>query len=632
MLFCSKVGIAAVLLLATAAGAAPRLEISGFELADVRLLDSPFKEASERNARFLLSLDPDRLLHNTRKYAGLAPKGDLYGGWESQGIAGHTLGHYLTALSQQYAASGDERFRKRIDYMVAEMATAQRAYGDGYVGALPPLELATLRSLKDGKVAPKDAFFFEGGAWVPWYTQHKILAGLRDAWILGGNTQAREIALRLADWADAITAGLSESQMQTMLQVEHGGMVEVLMDLYARTGTQRYLAAAHRFQHHAILSPLSSGRDELPGRHANTQVPKIAGAARSYEVSGDVRQRAIAQEFWKRVVREHSWVIGGNSDGEFFFPPRRASEHLSAATAETCNTYNMLKLTEHLFTWDPQLEYADYYERALYNHILASQEPQQGMFAYYMALKPGHFRTYSTPHDSFWCCVGSGMENHGKYGRAIYFHGSNELYVNLFIPSVLTWKQKGLVLEQRTDYPNGGRIQLTILESSEKPLALRVRAPAWAAGALSIRLNAELVDVDGTPGRYVSIERTWKRGDRLLIEVPMAVRAEVLRGAPDQIALLYGPVVLAADLGRAPSSSTAPYAADQRANLKAAPVAVPTLAGNSQSIVAAVRRVSEGALVFRTEGIGKPADVTLRPFAELHYQRYNVYWKIKPLQ
>ena len=619
--------------LPTMIAAAPaHVEVAGFDLADVRLLDSPFKQASERNARYLLSLEPDRLLHNTRKYAGLKPRGELYGGWESQGIAGHTLGHYLSALSQQFAATGDKRFRERIDYIVAEMAEAQRAYGDGYVGALPPLELATLRGLKEGKVAPKNPFFFEGGAWVPWYTQHKILAGLRDAWVLGGNLQAKDVALKLADWADAITSGLSEAQMQTMLQVEHGGMSEVLIDLYSRTGNGRYLAASRRFHHHAVLDPLRAGRDELPGKHANTQIPKITGAARTYEVTGDAADRAVAEDFWKRVVREHSWVIGGNSDGEHFFSPATTSSHLTAATAETCNTYNMLKLTEHLFTWQPQVEYADYYERALYNHILASQEPQQGMFTYFMSLKPGHFRTYSTPFDSFWCCVGSGMENHTKYGEAIYFHGDDELFVNLFIPSVLTWKEKGFVLEQQTDYPNRNRTQLTVQSSNGEPVTLRVRSPQWAAGPITFQLNGESLPVDGAPGGYASIKRTWKQDDRLVVKIPMAVRVEALPDAADRIAFLYGPVVLAGDLGPVQRTATFPYARDQADNFKAASIAVPALIGDRATIAGSLRRVPGEQLSFHTQGITagdtRTADVTLRPFAELHYERYNVYWTL----
>jgi uncharacterized protein len=602
--------------------AAPDLAIERFELADVRLLDSPFTRARDRNAAYLLSLDADRLLHNTRKYAGLEPKGPLYGGWESQGIAGHTLGHYLTALSLQFAASGDRRFRERIDYIVAEMATAQRAYRDGYVGALPPRELETLRGLKEGKVEPKDGFFFQNGAWVPWYTQHKILAGLRDAWLLGGNLQAKEVALRLADWVDAITAPLSDAQLQTMLQVEQGGMVEVLVDLHAATGEQRYLDVARRFEHRAVLEPLRSERDELAGKHANTQIPKITGAARKYEVVGDQQDRVAAEQFWRRVVQQHSWVNGGNSEREAFFEPHTAAQHLTAATAETCNTYNMLKLTEHLFEWQPEVEYADYYERALYNHILASQEPAQGMYTYFMSLKPGHFRTYSTPHESFWCCVGSGMENHTKYGSAIYFHGDDELYVNLFIPSVLTWREKKLVIEQTTDYPTAGATRLTIKSSPSAPVTLQVRAPAWGAGAVKVKINGKPFAVDGSPGRYLPIVHKWQQGDTVDVEIPMAVRTEVLRGTTDQVAFLYGPTVLAGDLGPAPRSETVPYAKDQSANLKAESVAVPALKGDPKSIASAVVREPGTELAFRAQGM------TLRPFWELHYRRYNVYWQV----
>lgn len=632
MRFSASVLAGGVLILSlTAVGAEStavnRLET--FSYGDVRLLDSPFKDASERNARYLLNIEADRLLHNTRKYAGLAPKGELYGGWESQGIAGHTLGHYLTALSQQYAASGDDRFLERIDYIVAEMAECQRAYGDGYVGALPPLELATLRGLKEGKVQPRDPFFFEGGAWVPWYTQHKVLAGLKDAWVLGGNEQAKQVTLRLADWADSITADLTAEQLQTMLKVEHGGMSEVLIELYSLTGNQRYRDASRRFHHHAVLDPLRAGRDELPGKHANTQIPKITGAARSYEVTGEPGDRAVAEDFWKRVVRDHSWVIGGNSDGEHFFAPNTASAHLSAATAETCNTYNMLKLTEHLFTWQPQVEYADFYERALYNHILASQEPEQGMFTYFMSLKPGHYKTYSTPFDSFWCCVGSGMENHTKYGEAIYFHGRDELYVNLFIPSAVTWKEKNLVLEQRTQYPRSNQTRLTVRSAPSEPLTLRVRVPAWATAPLVIELNGKPLDVEARPGTYASISRAWKKGDRVTITLAMSVRTEALHGAPDKIAFVYGPVVLAGDLGAVPRSDTFPYARDQAANLKAVDVAVPALIGDAATMAGSLRRAPGKELAFRTQGSGQP-DITLRPFSDLHYQRYNVYWTVVP--
>jgi DUF1680 family protein len=615
------------LVMASLAVEAAAPTVKTFGLGDVELLDSPFKQAMERNAEYLLSLDADRLLHNTRKYAGLQPKGELYGGWESQGIAGHTLGHYLTALSQQYASTRDPRFKQRLDYIISEMAEAQRAYGDGYIGALPELELSTLRGFKQGKVEVKDAFNFKNGAWVPWYTQHKVLAGLRDAWTLGESAQAKDVTLKLANWADDITAGLTLEQQQTMLQVEHGGMREVLFDIYGLTKDERYLKTAQRFEHRAILDPLLAGRDELPGKHANTQIPKVIGAARGYEVANQSEGRPIAENFWKTVVHNHSWAIGGNSDGEFFFSPNAASEHLSTATAETCNTYNMLRLTERLFGWQPQVEYADFEERALYNHILASQEPKQGMFTYFMSLKPGHFKTYSTPHDSFWCCVGSGMENHSKYGAAIYFHSSDALYVNLFIPSVLRWQERGLELQQKTRYPNENRTSLTVTKAPTAPLSLRVRVPAWAAGNATLTLNGKPAGVDAKPGSYATVQRAWKQGDVLEMTIPTSVRTEPLHGSSDQFAFVYGPVVLAGDLGPAPAGATVPYAKEQQANLKAESTEVPSLSGTPQQLVASLRRVSGDTLAFKLTTSEPRKEVTLRAFHELDYQRYAVYWK-----
>ncbi len=603
-------------------------EASPFPLGDVRLLDSPFKEAMERNAAYLLSLDPDRLLHNTREYAGLKPKGKVYGGWESMGIAGHTLGHYLTAMSQQYAATGDERFRKRIDYTVSEMAECQESYGDGYIGALPPIELRTMRNFKGGIVEPGGPSNFKGGAWVPWYTEHKVLNGLKDAWVLGGSRQARNVALRLADWMDSITSGLSSDKLQAMLSVEQGGMMDVLVELYGLTGNPRYLEASRRFYHKAVLDPLAAHRDDLDHLHANTQIPKIIGEARTYELTGDAQGRAIAGYFWDLVARDYSYVIGGNSDMEHFVRGRDMPGHLDAATAETCNTYNMLKLTEHVFGWDPRTRYADFYERALYNDILASQEPKMGMFTYFMSLEPGLFKTYSTPYDSFWCCVGTGMENHTKYGEAIYFHGADSVFVNLFIPSELTWPEKGLRLEQETDYPRSGRTALTVTSGAPGALTLRVRCPGWAASPVLFELNGKPLDLPGRPGTYASVTRVWAKGDRLVVSVPMAVRTEAMQGNPSKVAFLYGPVVLAADMGPAPVGETIPYAIEQTANLGERPVAVPLLVRSDAPLASSVVRAGDGSLEFHTDGIGRPGDVTLVPFWEISYARYNVYWDV----
>lgn len=602
--------------------------VEPFPLRQVALLPSPFRAAMERNAKYLLELDPDRLLHNTRKYAGLKPKGALYGGWESQGVAGHTLGHYLTALSQQYAATGDARFRARIAYIVGEMAECQRAYGDGYVGALPPLELQTLRGFRDGKVEVQGSFNFKGGAWVPWYTQHKVLAGLKDAWVLAGDERAKEVTLKLADWVEGVTRPLDAEQRQQMLRVEHGGMSETLADIYALTGARKYLDTARRFYHEAVMNPLLGGRDELAGRHANTQIPKVIGEARLYEVAGDRDGRRIAENFWEEVARHHSYVIGGNSENEHFGPPDDLSGRLGPATAESCNTYNMLKLTRHLFEWRPSADYFDFYERALYNHILGSQEPRRGMFAYFMSLKPGHFKTFSTPEDSFWCCVGSGMENHTKYNDSIYFRGADTLYVNLFIPSRLDWREKGLVLSQQTAYPQDGRVALRFTPKRPLPLSLRVRNPSWAAGGLRFRLNGRPLEASSAPGGYAEVKRTWRAGDVLQVTIPMAVRTEAMPDDPAKVAFLYGPLVLAGDLGHVPEGKTFPYAADQGANFHRPVAEVPVLVPTSKDLAATVRRVGGKGMLFRIDGAARPRAVTLRPYNEIFYDYYNVYWDV----
>ena len=621
--------LSALLMKAAPASVAPAVLVARpFPLGDVQLLDSPFKGAMDRNASYLLSLDPDRLLHNFRLYAGLAPKAAVYGGWERMGLAGHTLGHYLTAISQQYAATGDPRFRSRIDYIVSELAACQAGYGDGYVGGLPPLEFETIHNFGKGIVEIQGQHFFKGGAWVPWYTEHKVLNGLKDAWVLGGNAQAREVTLRFADWVDRITAALPPDKLQAMLEVEHGGMMDVLAEIYSLTGETRYLDASRRFYHKAVLDPLLAHRDDLVGLHANTQIPKIIGLARTYEATGDPNAREIASFFWDLVTEHYSYVIGGNSDDEHFFAESKASHHIGPDTAETCNTYNMLKLTEHVFGWDPTAARMDFYERGLYNHILASQEPKKGMFTYFMSLQPGFFKTYSTPQDSFWCCVGTGMENHTKYGEAIYSRGERDLYVNLFIPSVVTWADKGLVVEQRTDYPLSDTTALTLVAAPATSIGIRVRCPGWASGPVTFTLNGALLKADGTPGTYARIERVWSRGDRLVVTIPMKLRTESMPDDHTKLAFIYGPVVLAADLGAAPISPSVPYARDQHDNLGQASVAVPALVRGSAPVESYLVRSSDVALGFHTVGLGRPYEVTLVPFWGISYDRYNVYFDV----
>jgi len=597
-----------------------------FPLASVRLLDSPFRDAMERNGSYLLSLEPDRLLHNFRKFAGLEPKAPSYGGWEARGIAGHTLGHYLSACSLMYASTGDKRYKERVAYIVSELALAQRQRKDGYVGGIPDAD-RLWSEIGRGEI--RASGFDLNGAWVPWYTVHKLYAGLIDAHRLCGDRQAKAVVTRLGDWAARLTRGFTQEQWQKMLVAEHGGMNEVMADLYAMTGRREFLELARAFNHGAVLDPLARREDRLDGQHANTQIPKVIGAARQYELTGETRHRDAAAFFWDRVTQHRSYAIGGNSDYEHFFPVDQFPAHLSPQTAETCNTYNMLKLTRHLFSWEPSASKVDYYERALYNHILASQDPQKGMMTYFVSLKPGHFKVYNTPEDSFWCCTGSGMENHGKYGEAIYFHDVDSLYVNLFIPSELTWREKGLVVRQETRFPEQDTTLLTVTCREPVRTTLKVRYPGWARG-VTVTVNGEEQPVEATPGSYVSLTRRWRSGDRVEIRLPMSLRLEPLPHAAGTdggtYAVLYGPIVLAGELGA--EGMPSPYVPDQR-QLDTVPTpTVPLLVSSPQEVLRRIAPVEGKPLTFRTQGIGKPADVTLIPFYRMHHQRYVVYWKV----
>ena len=586
-----------------------------FRLEDVRLLDSPFKDAMSRDAKYLLTLEPDRLLHRFRLYAGLEPKGAIYGGWESMEVSGHSLGHYLSACSLMYASTGDERFRARVTYVVDELKTCQVANGDGYVGGV-----------EDGKrvfaeVAAGDIRsqgFDLNGIWVPWYTQHKLFAGLFDAHRHCDSDTALAVARKLGDWACELTANLSEELFQKMLACEHGGMNESLAELYALTGDQKYLRLSRRFHHRAVLDPLAQGRDCLPGLHGNTQIPKIIGVARRYEVTGDTTDRRIAEFFWDRVVHHHSYVTGGHGNHEYFGPPDTLNDRLTSNTTESCNTYNMLKLTRHLFAWHPSAAYADYYERALYSHILGSQNPDDGMMCYFVPLKSGEYKRYSNPFNNFTCCHGTGMENHAKYGDSIYFHDDESLYVNLFIPSELNWKQRGLTVRQKTRFPAAETVTLTFACPRPVELAVKVRCPGWAAGPIRMKVNGKAVGFAGLPGSYAGPQRTWRNGDTLEIRIPMDLRLEAMPDNAKRAAVFYGPVLLAGDLG--PVELTA-----ETAEVSGGP-RIPVLVTQDQPPREWLRRLADRPLAFRTVGVGRSDDVTLIPFYEMHHRRYGVYW------
>ena len=584
-----------------------------FQLTEVRLLDGPFKQAMQLDAEYLLRLEPDRLLSWFRKEAGLKPKGTVYGGWESMGIAGHSLGHYLSACAMMFASSGDARFRDRVNYIVGELALCQEANGDGYVAAIPNGK-KIFKEVSAGDIRAKG--FDLNGGWVPWYTLHKLSAGLLDAQHYCANERALQIAIKLADWADSLTANLTEEQFQRMLACEHGGMNESLAELYARTGDEKYLRLSRRFHHKAVLDPLVRQEDRLQGLHANTQIPKLIGLARRYELAGDTADKTAAEFFWDRVVHHHSYVIGGNSLRENFGEPGKLNNRIGENTCETCNTYNMLKLTRHLFAWHASAEYADYYERALYNHILASQNPDDGMVCYYVPMKPGAHKTYSTPLDSFWCCVGTGMENHTKYGEGIYFHSDDALWVNLFIASELNWTQKGLTLRQETRYPEADTVSFTFKVKRPTVLALRLRYPGWASNGIDVSVNGRPWPVTAKPASFLEIQRTWKNADKVELKIPMSLRLEATPDNPKRVSVLFGPTVLAGELGPEDDAGAKSLAY------------VPGLVTANRSPTDWIKPVEGQSLTFQTVDVGKPRDVTLYPFYRMHRKRYSVYWDL----
>jgi DUF1680 family protein len=588
-----------------------------FPLEEVRLLDGPFKQAMQLDQQYLMSLEPDRLLHNFRVNAGLPSAAKPLGGWEAPDVElrGHAVGHYLSALALMYAATGERAFKDRADVMVAQLAKIQEAqarlFHPGYLSAFP-------ESFFDRVEAREKV-------WAPYYTIHKIMAGLLDVNQLCGNAQALDVVTRMADWVKYRVDHITEEKQQKALETEHGGMNEVLANIYGVTGNADYLRTAMAFNHKAIFDPLLRHEDPLNGLHANTQFPKIIGAAREYELTGDMKYHDIATYFWDRVVHHRSYVTGGNSDGEAFFPEEQFSRHLGSSSAETCNTYNMLKLTRHIFEWSPSADAMDFYERGLFNHILPSQDPETGMVIYYCPLRPGAWKSFSTPDDSFWCCVGTGMENHTKYGDTIYFHDDRSLYVNLFIPSQLTWKEKRLVVRQTTRFPEEDTTHLAITADRPTPLAIRVRYPSWAQG-VDVTINGKPQLINAERGSYLIIDRTWKSGDTLDVRLPMALHTEAMPDDPKMIAVMYGPIVLAGDLGRDGLDKIKRYgpSAPQVGRVKT-PV-IPVFVGDVASVTPSITPVAGSRLHFTAKA--QPHDVNLVPFYQIVDQRYDVYWNV----
>ncbi len=603
-----------------------------FPLSAVRLLDSPFSRAAEANRQYILALDPDRLLAPFRREAKLEPRKPSYGNWENIGLDGHTAGHYLSALADMIAAGHDKtgELRRRLDYMVGELDIVQQANGDGYIGGVPgSRELWKSISAGDVGVIWKK--------WVPWYNVHKTFAGLRDAYVAGGNAKARDLLIRLGDWAGNVTAKLSDAQMQQMLGQEHGGMNEALADIYALTKDTKYLTLAKRFSHNAVLDPLKRHEDRLTGLHANTQIPKVIGLERIATLTGDKDSDSGARFFWETVTGRRSVAFGGNSVSEHFNDPndfRGLLEHREGP--ETCNTYNMLRLTEQLFAGSSQAAYADYYERALYNHILASINTEHPGFVYFTPIRPGHYRVYSQPEQGFWCCVGTGMENPGRYGQFIYAKAKDGYFVNLFIASELSEPGTGLTLRQETNFPAEERTRLHITLPKPATFALYLRHPKWlAANSLQVKVNGQAVAMQSAPSSYAAVRRKWRSGDVVEVALPMQTTVEGLPDGSAWHAILHGPIVLASPTGTENLDGLRAGAGrgDHIAHGPLMPLdKMPVLLTNAVDLPNHVVPDQEaGPLHFRLKDVAEPAvanGLPLEPFYQLRDSRYQMYWEI----
>ena len=612
-------------------GAQHLLYNNSFPLSDVMLKDKTFKHARDLNIQTLLQYDVDRLLAGFRKIAGLSGKAQIYSNWD--GLDGHIAGHYLTAMALNYAATGNAECKKRLDYMIKELQACADAnakqYPDwavGYIGAVP-------NSNKIWSTLKQGDFTAFRAAWVPWYNLHKMYNGLRDAWLYTGNEQAKQLYLIFCAWGINVVSTLNETQMQSMLDIEHGGMNEVFADAYQITGEAKYLEAAKRFSHKQILDAMAQRNDNLDNKHANTQVPKAIGFQRIAELTGDPAYTVAGEFFWQTVTQNRTLVFGGNSRREFFPSKTASTDFITEVEGpESCNSYNMLKLTANLFRVDADAKYIDYYERTLYNHILSTQHPEHGGYVYFTPVRPRHYRVYSSPNKAMWCCVGSGMENHGKYNELIYTHQKDTLFVNLFVASTLNWKEKQFVIEQETTFPAEGHTNLHIKAGAGKKV-IKIRYPSWVApGALKILINGKPFNHHSVPSSYVTIDRQWKQGDKISVALPMQHSIEELPNVANYKAILYGPVVLAAKMGTeamsglvADDSRWGHIAHGKRLPVDKAPILI---TDKPESLINKLIQVKDKPLHFRFSNIeiGNKTELELEPFYQLHDARYMMYW------
>lgn len=606
-------------------------KVNTFPVNEIRLTTGVFKNAEGLDKCYLMGLNPDRLLAPYLKEAGLQPKADNYPNWENTGLDGHIGGHYLSALSYMYASTGDEEIGKRLDYFLSEMKRCQDASGCGYLCGVPNGR-TIWKEIKNGVIKANP--FGLNDRWVPLYNIHKTYAGLRDAYIIAGKEEAKDMLIALTDWMMGVVSGLTDLQIQDMLRSEHGGLNEVFADVYDITGDDKYLDLAKRFSHRVILDPLLKKEDRLTGNHANTQIPKVIGFKRIADLEGNTDWDQASAFFWNTVVDNRSVSIGGNSVREHFHKSEDFSSMMTSEQGpETCNTYNMLRLTKMLYQTSGKSSYMDYYERALYNHILSSQNPVQGGFVYFTPMRSGHYRVYSQPQNCFWCCVGSGMENHARYGEMIYASCDNELIVNLFIPSSLNWKEKGMTFIQETLFPENEKTRLVVKTEKSKKMKISFRCPEWIIkDKVEFKVNGKNVEAVFDDG-YYTVDRKWSDGDTVEMSLPMTLRAIQLPDKSPYYSFMYGPVVLAADLGKERLDGM--FADDSRGgHIASGPQlplhGMPVIVCQKEEILENIKKVDNDKLEFKLYGTypSRYEGMLLKPFYKTHECRYMVYWEI----
>lgn len=605
-----------------------------FPLDAVSITSGVFKQAAETDFKYIQQLDPNRLLAPYLREAGLKPNAPLYTNWENTGLDGHTFGHYLSALSMYFASTKDKKAESLIDYALSELKRVQTANGNGYIGGIPN-SVAFWTDIKEGKI--NAGSFSLNDRWVPLYNIHKIFAGLKDSWVHAEKSEAKYMLIALTDWFIDVTKNLSTAQIQDMLRSEHGGLNEVFAEVYHITNNVKYLKLAKRFSEHALLNPLAANKDILTGMHANTQIPKFIGFERINQLEPAKNYQDAAINFYNNIIQHRSLSIGGNSVREHFNPIDDFSSVLASEQGpETCNTYNMLKLSKILFEDSANAEYVDFYERGLYNHILSSQNPNGG-FVYFTPMRPGHYRVYSQPETSFWCCVGSGMENHTKYNELIYAKNNNTLYVNLFIPSSVQWKEKKATITQQTNFPEDPKTTLIWTGEQKTKATLMLRYPSWVKkGTLKVSINGKSQKVDAIPGSYIALSRKWKNNDRIDMQLPMHLSLEEIQDNSGYVSVKYGPIVLAAITSA--DNQDGLFADDSRGGHIANGPFLPLndapmfLSSESKIILENIKPILGKPLQFSASNVLYPEkykNLVLQPFYKIHEKRYSIYFKLE---